>query len=135
MELHEPSGPNPPPTSNLTHYPSTGARMRNKATELKNLYGQVTKFQTNENTKEILLLKKILKLMNKILVLYQNIIYHHGYHRLIIIIMVGIIIVQYKPKTFKLFYPNTAGWDRILRGCYELDCNDEEYIMDCKNIG
>eukprot|EP01084_Bolivina_argentea_P050746 93336_1 len=111
------------------------SRIRNKATRLKKLYSSVTKFQTNENTKEILLLKKNFEIdeQNIGIVSEHNIppwIIKGWYGKSALSKNRNLRMPQYKPKTFKLFYPRTARWDRILRGCYELDWNDEEYIMD-----
>ena len=117
------------------------ARIRNKATKLKKLYAEITRIQTNDN-KNIEIQKEKREFWHKLqhelneqnlgVVSEHNIppwITQGWYGDCALARSRNLRMPPYKPKSFGSFYPKTARWDRIMRGCYELDWNDEDYIM------
>ena len=118
------------------------SRIRQKASKLKKLYTEITKIQTNDNNNiEIQKQKREFwyKLQYELGEQNVGVVSEHNIPPWITSGWYGdcalarnrnLRMPQYKPKTFQSFYPKTARWDRIMRGCYELDWNDEDYIMD-----
>eukprot|EP01083_Nonionella_stella_P311615 1111679_1 len=117
------------------------ARIKRRGARLSALYTEETVFETNRRSKDVLKQKKMFWARHQYKLNEQNVgvVSQHNippwiskgwYGDCALARNRNLRMPQHKMKTFDSFYPRTARWDRIIRGCYELDWGDEDVILD-----